>query len=256
MTAATPNSGVSRPVALITGPTSGLGSAFARKLASQGYDLVLVARDEARLAAIADEVRRTHGGSADVIAADLATEEGRARVAERLSTGVDMLVNNAGFITSDEFWETDLDLLRTQIAVNVTAVMELTHAALPPMQAAGKGSIINVASISGVISGHASTYGASKAWVAKFSEGLAHKLSGSGVRIQALCPGYMKTEFHTRAGSDVADVPDALWSNVDDVVATSLKDLEKNRIVSVPGSRYQLIEMLDRLKPRWMVWQG
>lgn len=245
-----------RPVALVTGPTSGLGTAFARLLAERGHDLVLVARDEARLHALADELAGAYGVRAEIIAADLASEAGRDAVSERLAKGVDVLVNNAGFLTDGEFWDADLDLLRGQLGVNVTAVLELTHAALPPMRAAGRGTIVNVASVSGLFTGPASTYSASKAWVVKFSEGLAHKVAADGVRMVALCPGFMDTEFHPRGGQDVSGVPKQLWLDTAEVARTALEDAEKGRVVSIPGRRYRLWTTLDRLKPRRLVWRA
>ncbi|MDO1481310.1 SDR family NAD(P)-dependent oxidoreductase [Rhodococcus ruber] len=254
--AAPPSRSSDRPVALVTGPTSGLGASFARLLAQQGYDLVLVARDEERLRNLAIELEAAHGTSSESISADLATEKGRAAVASRLAKGVDVLINNAGFATRGEFWDTDLELLQAQLAVTVTAVMELTHAALPAMRAAGRGTIINVASVSGLLTGPESAYGADKAWVVKFSEGLAHQLAGSGVRVQALCPGYMKTEFHARAGQDASGVPSAWWSDPDDVARTGLADAAKGWAVSIPGWRYKLYALVDRLKPRRLVWRS
>lgn len=245
-----------RPVALVTGPTSGLGAAFARLLASRGHDLVLVARDEDRLRALATELETEHGAGTELIAADLATEKGRMAVAARLTRGVDVLVNNAGFATLGAFWDTELELLQAQLAVTVTAVLELTHAALPSMRAAGRGTVINVASVSGLLSGPESAYGAGKAWVVKFSEGLAHQLAGSGVHVQALCPGYMRTEFHSRAGQDVSGVPSALWSDPEQVARTALDDAQKGWAISVPGWRYKLYTTIDRLKPRRLVWRS
>lgn len=136
-----------RPVALITGPTSGLGAGFARRYALEGYDLVFVARDQQRLEQLADELHHEAGATVETIAADLAVADDRARVAERVRQGVRVLVNNAGFATSGEFWTADFARLRAQLDVNVTAVMELTHAALPAMLDAHEGTIINVASV-------------------------------------------------------------------------------------------------------------
>lgn len=141
-----------RPVALITGPTSGIGAGYARRYAQDGYDLILVARDVDRLKQLAVELE-DDAGNVEILPADLADAAGRDKVAERLSRGVRVLVNNAGFATSGEFWETEPAALQAQLDVNVTAVMQLTRAALPPMLAAGAGTVINIASVAGLLSG-------------------------------------------------------------------------------------------------------
>ncbi|MGV0748896.1 SDR family NAD(P)-dependent oxidoreductase [Mycolicibacter minnesotensis] len=241
---------MSRPVAVVTGPTSGLGAGYARRYAADGYDLVLVSRDVERLEALATELRGSHGGAVEVLPADLADAAGRAKVAERLHTGVQVLVNNAGFGTSGEFWTADPALLQSQLDVNVTAVMQLTRAALPAMVEAGAGTVINIASVAGLLSGRGSTYSASKAWVVSFTEGLAGGLHGTGVGIHVVCPGYVHTEFHERAGIDMATLPSFLWMEVDDVVAASLADIARGEVVSVPGLQYKALTTVSRLIPR------
>ncbi|MGV9949793.1 SDR family NAD(P)-dependent oxidoreductase [Rhodococcus aetherivorans] len=246
-------SAATRPVALITGPTSGIGAGFARALAGKGYDLVLVARREESLRSLADELTSRFSTTSEVLAADLATEDGRASVARRLAEGVEMLVNNAGFGTSGEFWTADPALLQSQLDVNVTAVMQLTRAALPPMIAAGRGSIVNVASVAGLLSGRGSTYSASKAYVVSFTEGLAGGLAGTGVRVQALCPGFVHTEFHERAGIEMSSIPELMWLDVDTVVRTSLADLEAGKVISIPGLQYKVLTTVGRLVPKYLV---
>jgi uncharacterized protein len=242
-----------RPVALITGPTSGLGEGFARRYAIDGYDLVLVARDVDRLELLAAELHDEAGAGVEVLPADLAVAADRAKVSDRLATGVRVLVNNAGFGTSGEFWTADLDLLQKQLDVNVTAVMQLTHAALPPMLDAHAGTVINVASVAGLLPGRGSTYSASKAWVVAFTEGLANGLGGTGVGVHALCPGFIRTEFHARAGIDMSGTPSILWLEVEDVVRECMADVAKDKVIIVPGLQYKALTTGCRLVPRNLV---
>ena len=244
---------MTRPVALITGPTSGLGEGYARRFARDGHDLVLVARDVDRLVALAAELRATHGIDVEVLPADLAEAADRARVAARLAAGVQVLINNAGLGTSGEFWTADLALLQRQLDINVTAVMELTRAALPPMLAAHKGTVINIASVAGLLPGRGSTYSASKAWVVFFSEGLANGLAGTGVGMHAVCPGFVRTEFHQRAGIEMGSMPGLMWLSVNDVVDESLADIAKGKVVSIPGNQYKALAGAGRLIPRGLV---
>lgn len=242
-----------RPVALITGPTSGLGTGFARRYALEGYDLVLVARDTARLEQLAAELHHEAGAAVEVLPADLAVTADRAKVADRLRGGVQVLVNNAGFATTGEFWTADFAQLQAQLDVNVTAVMELTHAALPSMIEAGSGTVINVASVAGLLPGRGSTYSASKAWVVAFSEGLANGLGGTGVGVHALCPGFVRTEFHARAGIDMAGTPSFLWLEVEDVVRDCLAGVAGGKVVIVPGLQYKALTTGGRMVPRNLV---
>ncbi|MBI5737387.1 SDR family NAD(P)-dependent oxidoreductase [Mycobacterium adipatum] len=239
--------------ALITGPTAGLGEGFARRYAQDGYDLVLVARDTARLERLAAELRDEAGIDVEVLPADLAVAADRQRVADRLSAGVHTLINNAGFGTSGEFWTADYGVLQSQLDVNVTAVMALTHAALPAMLAAGTGTVINVASVAGLLPGRGSTYSASKSWVIAFSEGLANGLDGTGVGVHALCPGFVHTEFHERAGIEMSGTPSWFWLEVPDVVRDTLAGVAKGDVVIVPGLQYKVLTAGSRLVPRKLV---
>jgi hypothetical protein len=237
---------------LITGATAGIGAAFARRLARDGRDLVLVARDGERLEAAA-AAHRERGVSAEALVADLAMVEGRDRVAARLADAaapVDLLVNNAGSAQRHPFLEADPAALQAQHDLNVTAVLQLTRAALPGMVERGRGAVVNVSSMLGLMTGSRSTYTAEKAWVTVFTEGLAATLVGTGVRALVLCPGFVRTEFHERAGIDAGARRGPLWLDAERVVEECLADLARGKVVSVPSLQYKAIATLVDLLPR------
>jgi short-subunit dehydrogenase len=242
------------PTAVVTGATAGLGAAFARALAAEGYDLVLVARDATRLASAAADLTAAHGVRTDPITADLSTEAGCAAVADRMRDGsrpVDLLVNNAGMGLGGGFTERPAADAVRLTELNVLAVLRLCHAVLPLMQARGRGDIVNVSSVAGFSPGvRSAPYSASKAWVTNFSESLHAHAAGSGVRVLALCPGFVRTEFHQRAGIDMSSMPGWLWTDADDVVRDGLRALRAGAAVCVPGRQYRLIVAATRLMPR------
>lgn len=241
----------SRATALVTGATAGIGAAFARRLAAEGHDLVLVARDTGRLRSFADELRARHGVSVEPLPADLSTDDGCAAVEQRLAGPVDLLVNNAGISLNRPFLRSTAEDEARLLRLNVHAVMRLTLAALPGMTERRRGSVINVSSVAGfgaVMPG--STYPASKAWVTNFSESVGQSVRPFGVRVMALCPGYTRTEFHQRAGIDTSKMPRWLWLDADDVVRDALRDLRKGKYVSIPDWRYKAAVVAMRHLPR------
>lgn len=240
--------------ALVTGATAGIGAEFARQLATRGDDLVLVARDRERLEAYAEDLRGRHRVEVEVLVADLTDRAQLAVVEERLrdaSRPVDLLVNNAGFGVNQLFLDGDLDAEQSMLDVLVTAVMRLTHAALPGMVARGTGGVINVSSVASFIAG--GTYSAAKAWCTVFSESVDRQLVGTGVTVMALCPGFTHTEFHQRGGMDVSHLPDWMWLDAPDLVRDALADFRRGKPVSVPGAQYKTIRVLTSVLPRPLV---
>jgi short-subunit dehydrogenase len=244
------------PTALVTGATSGIGEAFARHLATAGHRLVIVARDVERLAERREALLSLGAPDVEMITADLTDAGLRDVVADRLrdpGRPIDLLINNAGSTLGTEFLQADeADLVR-QVNLNAVSVMVLTHAALPAMVARGHGGVINVASTAGLVPGRGSTYGAAKSFVVSLSEGLSMSLRGTGVRVQALCPGFVRTEFHQRAKIDMSRTPGWAYVDVDYLVRTSLDDLRANRPLSIPGPLYKTVYVATRLAPRALV---
>ena len=236
--------------ALVTGATAGIGATFARRLAAEGHDLVLVARHKDRLDEAAEELRAAYGVGTEVIAADLSTLDGCAVVEERLgdvNRPVDILVNNAGFGLREDFVDAELDAEDTMLALNVRAVLRLTHVAVRGMVVRGHGSILNVSSVAGFLPG--GSYSATKAWVTNFSESVQQQVRGSGVRVVAVCPGFTRTEFHQRAEMDMRGIPGFMWLSTDQVVDTALRDLRRGAVVSVAGAQYKAIVALLNVVP-------
>ncbi|MFH9673741.1 SDR family NAD(P)-dependent oxidoreductase [Streptomyces sp. NPDC017405] len=240
--------------ALITGSTAGIGAAFARRLAADGQDLVLVARDTGRLREQATDLHDRHGVEVEVLTADLARDEGIEAVAGRLGdrkNPVDLLVNNAGFGNKGRYLDVSMaDELR-MLKVHCEAVLRLTSAAAGAMRERGRGGVVNVASVAAFVP--RGTYGASKAWVVQFTQGAAKDLAGSGVRLMALCPGFVRTEFHQRAGMGTDNIPGWMWLDADKLVAAALADLARGRTVSIPDPRYKALMGLAKVAPRGLL---
>ena len=241
-----------RSTALVTGATAGIGLEFARQLAARGDDLVLVARDVARLEAVAADLRASYDGTVEVLPADLTDSDQLARVEARLADraqGIDLLVNNAGFGLKERFLDNPLDVEQAQQDVLVRAVLRLTHAALGGMVERGRGGVINVSSVAAFFP--RGTYSAAKAWVNSFSRWAHDEYAGQGVTVMALCPGFVKTEFHERLGIDRdSSAPKPLWLEADRLVREALADFDKGKAVSIPSKRYKTIVTVSRLVPR------
>jgi hypothetical protein len=241
---------MSRPTALVTGPTAGIGQSFARQLAASGYDLVLVSRTRERLEKLAAELEEQHGANVEVLVADLGVREQLAPVEARLgdpSRPVDLLVNNAGFGLKRPFLDNEVADEQYLLDVLVTAVLRLTHAALRAMVARGDGAIVNVSSVAGYLP--RGTYSAAKAYVTSLSEWADLTYRDQGVRVMALLPGFTRTEFHSRMQVSQESAPAWMWLDADRLVRDGLSDLARGRRVSVPSRRYKLLAAVARYTP-------
>ena len=246
-----------RPLAVITGASSGIGQEFARQLAARGHDLLLVARRRDRLQAVAAEVA-AHAIQVDILVADLASDEGRSLAAARIRDAANfaLLVNNAGFGTTGLFCEADLAQQDEMHRLHVLTTLTLSHTALRKLNEQGRTDgprgIINVSSVAGFGQSPSNvSYCATKAWMTSFTEGLAIELitRGSPLRVQALCPGFTYSEFHDRMGMARDPIPKQLWLTADFVVAESLRAFDRGKLIVVPGWRYKIIAGFIRTMP-------
>ena len=248
---------LSRPVALVTGASAGIGKVFAQRLAASGHDLVLVARDASRLQAVADELALQYGVATETIAADLARDEGMRRVAERIGQleRLTTLVNNAGFGTKGRLANRPVAEQATMLELHVVAPMLLTRSALTGMIARGEGTIINVASVASYAYSMGNVnYCATKAFLRVFSQGLQLELDGTGVHVQALCPGFTHSEFHARGGMNTGAYPGFMWLTAERVVDESLAQAaRRGPVVCVPSLRYKFAVFLLRYAPEFLL---
>ena len=237
--------------ALITGGTSGIGAEFARQLAARGDDLVLVARNPDRLAEFATELKERYGVAVETISADLGVREEVLPVAARVASReqpVDLLVNNAGFGLSTRLTAEDTTPLEYGVEVMIRAVLILGAAAGRAMRSRDHGAIINVSSTAGFVT--MGRYSAIKAWVTTYSESLAGELGAGGVTVTALCPGYVRTQFHQRASIRTGSIPGPMWVDRDKVVTEALADVAKGKILSIPTRRFKVMIFAARHFPR------
>jgi short-subunit dehydrogenase len=237
--------------ALVTGGTSGIGAAFARQLAARGTDLVLVARDQKRLDAMARELHSHSGINVETLVADLADPSDAARVAARLEDPahpIDLLVNNAGSGVRESLTSTDLSHHEHAFNVMSRAVFVLGAAAGRAMRGRGGGAIINISSLQTYLA--TGSYAAVKAWVTAYSESLAVELRSSGVRVTVVLPGWVRTEWHERAGGRRSSMPDFLWTEPDVVARVALRDSARGKVISIPTVRYRVLGWFARHLPR------
>jgi uncharacterized protein len=233
-----------RPTALITGASAGLGAEFARQLAPKGYDLALTARRGDRLELLANELSQHHGIQIQIRPADLSIEEGVKSIEDWIQdfSSLEILINNAGYGTRSRFSADPVEKQMDMIHVHVLATVRLTRAALPGMLARQRGAIINVSSMAALFPIRNVMYSSTKAFLVNFSKSLQSELWGSGIKIQALMPGYIHTEFHDTqelSSFKKKSIPGLLWLNAKDVVARSLGDLKNNEVECIPGWQYQ-----------------
>ncbi|HMF66481.1 MAG TPA: SDR family oxidoreductase [Phyllobacterium sp.] len=229
---------VSKGTALITGASSGIGAIYADRLANRGYDLILVARNRERLDSLASRMTTETGRTVEVVGADLASEEGIARIEEVLRTdaSITMLVNNAGVGATAPLLQSDPAKMDAMITLNVVALSRLAKAAAPKLVERGGGTIINISSIVAVAPERLNgVYGGTKAFVLAFSQSLHHELADKGIRVQVVLPGATSTEFWDIAGLPVSNLPESIVMSAADMVDASLAGLDQGELVTIPA---------------------
>jgi short-subunit dehydrogenase len=245
----------------VTGASAGIGKEFCRQLADRGYDLLVVARDAARLEMLRQEIEREHAVGVDVFPADLTVDDDVSRLVGLIAASpkLELLVNNAGFGTRGTLADASPSRQEAMLRLHTLAPMRLSQAALPVMLKQGHGAIINVSSVASFLYSPGNVnYCATKAYLTTFSEGLGAELRGTQVRVQALCPGFTHSEFHDRMAADTRTIPGWMWMSAPQVVRASLRHLRRNRgVICIPGFRYKLIVFALRHTPRsllgWLV---
>jgi short-subunit dehydrogenase len=241
-------------IALITGATAGIGAQYARLLAREGFDLILVARDKNRLSTTAKTLSKEFGIKVDLLPADLTKPVQLEKVRNRLGDvkkPVDVLINNAGFGINKSFLESEIKAEQELLDVLVTAPMRLTHAVLPVMLQRNSGIVVNVSSVASWIAG--GTYSAAKSYLTVLTESLHTELRSTKVKISALCPGFTRTEFHQRGRMKMKGLPNFMWLSAEQVVEKSWRDANAGKVISIPGWQYLILSSISRFGPRPMV---
>ena len=238
--------------AMVTGATAGIGESFTRVLAREGFSIVLVARDLERMKERAATLESQFNVQTAIVQADLATDDGCAKVEKYLTENpVEVLINNAGFGINKAFSMSDLNSEQQLLDVLVRTPMRLMHTVIPQMKARSSGSIVNVSSVAGWIAG--GTYSAAKSYLTVLSESLHTELSGTGIKISALCPGFTRTEFHERGRMRMNGLPNFMWLSADRVVSQAWKENQNGKVLSVPGWQYLILSTVSRFGPRPLV---
>jgi short-subunit dehydrogenase len=236
--------------ALITGATVGIGDAFARHLASQGYDLVINARSRDKLEERATFLRSTFGVNVEVLAADLATECEKVE-AYIAANEIEVLINNAGFGLNQSFLSSAIEDEEQVLDVLVRAPMRLMHAVLPQMRKRNSGIVLNVSSTAAFIAG--GHYSAAKSYLTVMSESLHTQMAPTNVKVSSLNPGFTRTEFHQRAGMKMGAIPNFMWLDVDFLVKKAWSDAVKGKAISIPGWQYKVLRAIIAIAPRRVV---
>jgi short-subunit dehydrogenase len=241
-------------IALITGATAGIGAQYARLLAKEGFDLILVARNKNRLASTAKSLNKEFGVKVEILPADLTKPVQLEKVRKRLSDSrkpIEVLINNAGFGINKSFLVSNLSDEQGLLDVLVTAPMRLTHAVLPIMKERNSGTIVNVSSVASWIAG--GSYSAAKSYLTVLTESLHTELRPTKIKISALCPGFTRTEFHERGRMKMNGLPNFMWLSAEKVVSKSWRDVNAGKVISIPGWQYLILSSISRFGPRPMV---
>ncbi len=229
---------MSQQLALITGASSGIGATYAKQLAAHGTNLILVARDEARLKALAQSLREAHGVEVGVLVADLTRHDDLQRIDREIqqNKAITLLINNAGMTVEGEFLDGDIAKIQTMLTLNIVALTQLAHSAAQVFRSRHTGTIVNIASVLALVSESANgAYNASKAYVLSLTRNLHRELADSGVRVQAVLPGLTRTEIFERAGKSIHELPAEMLMEVDDLVSAALRGLDAGELVTMPS---------------------
>lgn len=242
-------------LALITGGSSGIGAEYARQLAREGFDILIVARREKLMKKLCGKLKKDFGIKADYLVVELADRKQLDKLATKVAkiSNLAFLINNAGFGTRGYFVEKSIEVQQSMVDVHVTATLSLTHAALPRMIKNGSGNIINVSSVAAFLYGpEASIYCSTKALLNTFTESLSIELIGTGINVQALCPGYTLSDFHKKMDAAPTGRRLKAFMSAEKVVEISLREMAKRKAICIPGFKNKLIVFIIKCLPKWL----